>query len=94
MFFHEGFLQLRSGRERPLVDLRIGRQELNFGSGRLISSRDLPNVKQNFDGVRLLVSPVSWQVNFLALKYPKNTPGILDDYPSRILRLGNLCDTP
>jgi Alginate export len=81
LFFHEGFLQLRSGRERPLVDLRIGRHELNLGSGRLISSRDLPNVQQNFDGVRVLVSPASWQVNFLALKYSESNHGIFDDYP-------------
>jgi Alginate export len=81
LFFHEGFLELRSGRERPLVDLRIGRHELNFGSGRLISSRDLPNVQQNFDGVRLLVSPLPWQVNVLALKYSESNHGIFDDYP-------------
>jgi Alginate export len=81
LFFHEGFLQLRNRRERPFVDLRIGRHEFNFGSGRLISSRDLPNVQQNFDGVRLLISPASWQINFLALKYSKNNPGIFDDYP-------------
>jgi hypothetical protein len=81
LFFHQGFLQLRSGRERPLVDLRIGRHELNLGSGRLISSRDLPNVQQNFDGVRLLVSPLLWQVNVLALKYSESNPGIFDAYP-------------
>jgi hypothetical protein len=82
LFFHEGFLQFRSGRERPLVDLRVGRHELNLGSGRLISSRELPNIQQNFDGVRLLVSPRPWQVNFLALKYSENNQGIFDDYPN------------
>jgi hypothetical protein len=82
LFFHEGFLQFRSQRVRPLVDLRIGRHELNLGSGRLISSRDLPNVQQNFDGVRLLVSPASWQVNVLGLKYSQNNQGIFDDYPN------------
>jgi hypothetical protein len=81
LFFHEGFLQLRSQSERPLVDLRIGLHELNFGSGRLISSRDLPNVQQNFEGVRLLVSPRPWQVNVLALKYSETNHGIFDDYP-------------
>jgi len=60
--------------------MRIGRHELNLGSGRLISFRDLPNVQQNFDGVRL-VSPLTWQVNVLALKYSENNHGIFDDYP-------------
>jgi len=82
LFFHEGFLQFRSRRVRPLADLRIGRHELNLGSGRLMSSRDLPNVQQNFDGVRLLVSPASWQVNVLTLKYSENNQGIFDDYPN------------
>ena len=82
LFFHEGFLELRSRRVRPLADLRIGRHELNLGSGRLISSRDLPNVQQNFDGVRLLVSPASWQVNVLALKYSETNQGVFDDYPN------------
>ena len=82
LFLHEGFLQLRTGRENPLLDLRIGRHELTLGSGRLISSRDLPNVQQNFDGVRLLVSPRPWQVNVLALKYSETNQGIFDDYPN------------
>lgn len=81
LFFHEGFFQLRSRRERPLVDLRIGRHELNFGSGRLVSSRELPNVQQNFDGIRFLVSPSSWQFNVVALKYSLSNHGIFDDPP-------------
>ena len=81
LFFHQGFLQLRSRREHPIVDLRIGREELTFGSGRLISSRELPNLQQNFDGARLLVSPASWQVNIFALKPSENNHGIFDDYP-------------
>jgi len=85
LFFHQGFLQFRSGRELPLVDLRVGRHELNLGSGRLISSRELPNIQQNFDGVRLLVSPRPWQVNLLALKYSESNQGIFDDYPNHAL---------
>lgn len=37
--------------ERPL--LRIGRQEMAFGSQRLVSVRDAPNVRRSFDGARL-----------------------------------------
>ncbi|MGO4740733.1 alginate export family protein [Bosea sp. 2KB_26] len=33
--------------------LRIGRQEMAFGSQRLVSIRDAPNVRRNFDGFRL-----------------------------------------
>lgn len=34
-------------------DMRIGRQEMAFGSQRLVSVRDAPNVRRAFDGVRL-----------------------------------------
>jgi hypothetical protein len=41
----------------PLEDidpvLRVGRQEMVFGSQRLVSIRDAPNVRRAFDGVRL-----------------------------------------
>ncbi len=41
---------------RPLGDrsawIRGGRQEMSFGSGRLISVREAPNVRRSFDGVR------------------------------------------
>jgi hypothetical protein len=93
LFFHEASLQIRSSRERPLVDLRIGRHELNLGSGRLISPRELPNARQNFDGVRLLVSPGSWQVNVLALKYSENNHGIFDDYPDHAFSIWGIYAT-
>jgi hypothetical protein len=34
------------------LTLRFGRHEMTFGSGRLISFRDTPNVRREFDGVR------------------------------------------
>ncbi|QHI99627.1 alginate export family protein [Xylophilus rhododendri] len=34
------------------LDLRAGRQELSFGSSRLVSVREGPNVRRSFDGVR------------------------------------------
>ena len=37
--------------DRPLT-LRAGRQEMSFGSSRLVSVREGPNVRRSFDGVR------------------------------------------
>ena len=37
---------------RGVFTLRVGRQEMTFGSGRFISFRDTPNVRREFDGVR------------------------------------------
>lgn len=51
----QAFIDLRlplSDRIETDPTLRIGRQELAFGSQRLVSIRDAPNVRRNFDGIR------------------------------------------
>ena len=40
-------------KERTGVVLQAGRQELNYGSGRLVSVREGPTVRQSFDGVKI-----------------------------------------
>jgi hypothetical protein len=82
LFVHEAFLQIRNRREEPSMDLRLGRQDLSFGAGRLIGFRDLPNVQQNFDGVRFIASERDWHLNLLAFKPSVNSPGIFDDSPN------------
>jgi hypothetical protein len=42
LFVHEAFLQVRDRREESSIDLRLGRQDLSFGAGRLIGFRELP----------------------------------------------------
>lgn len=42
--------------DKEKLTARIGRQELNYGSGRLISVREGPNVRLNFDGAKLMYS--------------------------------------
>jgi hypothetical protein len=40
--------------ERGRVAVRAGRQELSFGSSRLVSSRESPNIRRAFDGARAI----------------------------------------
>lgn len=47
-----GYLQLGKG-EEGLLNLRVGRQSLNFGEGRLVSDPNWSNVGRSFDAVRL-----------------------------------------
>jgi len=57
---HQGFAELRiSG--RPEIAVRAGRQELEFGSSRLISAHENFNVRQSFDGARLLFHAGRWR---------------------------------
>src|SRR4029077_9256430 len=62
--------------------LRIGRQELSFGSQRLVSIREEPNVRQSFDGARLTLSSHEWQVDGFATQWVTTNPGVFDNADS------------
>ena len=61
------------------VLVRAGRQELNWGSARLVSVRDGPNVRRTFDGVRVLVHLGEWTLNAVAMRPRDDEPGAFDD---------------
>ncbi|ABS63996.1 conserved hypothetical protein [Parvibaculum lavamentivorans DS-1] len=62
----------------PLT-LRAGRQELQFGSGRLVDVREGPNVRRSFDGIRAFVAAGGWRVDALAVRPRLSRPGAFDD---------------
>src|SRR5258708_2188897 len=51
--FEAAFFEARTS-GKNWIALRVGRQELNYGSGRLISVREGPNVRQSFDGFKVM----------------------------------------
>jgi hypothetical protein len=52
---HQAFLELGSHASRPHgLILRVGRQEVVLGSGRLFDNNEGPNVKLSFDGIRAI----------------------------------------
>lgn len=72
----------------PLVALRVGRQELNYGAGRLVSVREGPNVRVGFDGVRAILRPNrtnardgtgGWRADIFAARPVETNPGTFDD---------------
>ena len=71
---------LRTG-ARGKLTLRVGRQEIMFGSSRLVSVREGPNVHQAFDGARLSWLSREWQIEAFAVKPVQTNLGILDDSP-------------
>jgi hypothetical protein len=77
---HQAFVDVTLATQ-PTVTLRAGRQELAFGSSRLVSVRESPNVRQSFDGLRALLRAGAWKVDgFVTL--PVNTKrGMFDDDP-------------
>ena len=77
---HQAFadITLQSHKSRSIV-LRFGRQEMSFGSQRLISTREGPNVRERFDGVRLLLKASKWKIDAFVTKPVETNPGFFDD---------------
>jgi len=67
--------------EAGSLTLRAGRQELAYGSYRLVSSREGPNVHLNFDGVKAILQIAGWRVDAFVAKPDRTKTGIFDDDP-------------
>jgi hypothetical protein len=63
------------------LTLRAGRQEMTYGSSRLVSVRESPNVRQSFDGVRLTLDARAWRVDGFVTRPVETNTGIFDDEP-------------
>ncbi len=77
---HQAFLDLKFnfGRDGSFV-LRSGRQELEYGSQRIISVREGPNVRQSFDGFRAKVRAGDIQVDGFVTKPVQTNRYVFDD---------------
>ncbi len=67
--------------EKDTLTARLGRQELEYGSGRLIDVRDGPNLRLSFDAARLLLHKDDWEVDSWWGKPVLNQPAVFDDIP-------------
>jgi len=61
------------------LTLRPGRQEVRFGSGRIVDVREGPNLRRKFDGVRSFIKGERWRVDAVAVRPVEDKQGILDD---------------
>lgn len=68
--FHQGFLDIPLGHfgDSPLI-VRVGRQELEFGSGRMVGTLEGLNIRRSFDGLRFLYSHGKWSFNSELLRW-------------------------
>jgi hypothetical protein len=64
------------------VTLRGGRQELRYGSGRLVDVREGPNVRRTFDAARAILDLPDWRLDGLAGRPRIANQGIFDDEPN------------
>jgi hypothetical protein len=80
--FQAGFLEVGTSEGPRSIKLRAGRQELEYGSGRLIDVREGPNVRLSFDGFVVKSKIDSWQVDGLAVRPDLDNPGFFDNAPN------------
>lgn len=77
---HQGFLDLSLGLGgAQTVTLRSGRQELAYGSQRIISVREGPNVRQSFDGFRVMYRSGLVAVDGVATRPAESQRYVFDD---------------
>jgi hypothetical protein len=78
--FHQAFVDfsLEFGEGRRLT-LQGGRQEMFYGSSRLIDVRQGPNVRRSFDSVRALLKWGDWRIDGIAARPVRNKDGVADN---------------
>lgn len=74
-------------REEHKFTVRLGRQELDYGSGRLISVREGPNVRLSFTGAKLMYSGKNISVDAFAMMADIINTGVFDNTMSKQLNL-------
>ena len=82
-FFDYRFVQSQT----DTLTFRGGRQEINYGSGRLISVRDGPNMRQYFTGAKLMYVHKRLAVDLLAMEADSTYTGVLDNRGTKELNL-------
>jgi Alginate export len=77
---HQAFVDLRlSPTRNTSVTFRAGRQEVEFGSSRLVSTRDGLNVRLSFDGLRVMARSDRARVWAFLMQPVEIDPGTFDD---------------
>lgn len=77
----QGFIDVRLSPVAP-VTIRLGRQELLYGSTRLVSVREGANIRRSFDGMKTMVKIDSWAVDAWITQPVNIQDGLFNDQTS------------
>jgi Alginate export len=80
--FQAAFFEVGTGDDRNWIKFRAGRQEMEYGSGRLIDVREGPNVRLSFDGFKVKTGIGRWQIDGFAMRPDLDKPGFFDNAPN------------
>jgi hypothetical protein len=79
---HQAFIDLTTSEDaKKAITLRLGRQELEFGSGHYFSASEVFNVRRSFDAARVYWNAGRWTWNVLAARPVELNQGIFDASP-------------
>ncbi|MDR7211865.1 alginate export family protein [Flavobacterium piscis] len=76
---HQLFFDFKFNLRKNNMLFRFGRQEMLFGSQRLVSVREAPNSRQSFDAVRITLKNNNFKSDAFYSQYVKNQNGYFDD---------------
>ncbi len=76
--------------DKSNLTARLGRQELDYGSGRLISVREGPNLRLYFTGGKLMYTRANAQIDAFVMMADTVNTGVFDNKPSREINLSGL----
>ncbi|KOS08218.1 hypothetical protein AM493_05580 [Flavobacterium akiainvivens] len=74
-------------KEDKSLTLRLGRQEINYGSGRLISVGEGPNARLYFTGGKLFYKSPRFMADAFVMMADAINPGTFDNKPTRSINL-------
>lgn len=75
----QAFVELRAPLKAGEWRVRLGRQELRYGSARLIDVREGPNVRRKFDGAVASLAIDRWRVDLIAVSPARLRIAAFDD---------------
>lgn len=73
--------------------IRLGRQELQYGSGRLLDVREGPNLRLYFDGAKVAYGSLKWNVDAFIMAAGRVRAGVFDNPISRKSNLWGVYST-
>jgi hypothetical protein len=77
---HQAFADIRLQKaEDRSITFRIGRQEMLYGSQRIVALRDGPNNRQSFDGFKTIIQSGTYRLDLFYTRPVASAKGIFDD---------------
>lgn len=86
----QAFVELQTGGGEENIGLRLGRQQVHFGSGQIFSLQPTLNLMRNYDGARAYYYSPALRVDGFALHPVDYAAGVFDDKTDTAIKIVGL----